>query len=51
MPNYEKLYHLMVNAAEDAIKAMESGSFWEAKQILITAELRAEEACVGTEEE
>lgn len=42
MPNYEYLYHLMVNAAEDAIAVLEGGNVWDAKQILIDAEQRAE---------
>ena len=43
MPNYEQLYHLMVNASEDALAALESGNVWDAKRILIAAEQRAEE--------
>lgn len=43
MPNYEQLYHLMVNASEDALAALESGNVWDAKRILIAAERQAEE--------
>ena len=43
MPNYEYLYHLMVGAAEDAIAALEGGNVWDAKNLLIAAERRAEE--------
>ena len=43
MPDYEKLYHLMVNASEDALQAMEAGNFARAREILIDAELAAEE--------
>jgi len=43
MPDYEKLYHLMVNAAEDALAALEAANVWDAKRILIDAEQRAEE--------
>ena len=43
MPDYEKLYHLMVNAAEDALAALENANIWDAKRILIEAEQRAEE--------
>jgi hypothetical protein len=43
MPDYEKLYHLMVNAAEDALTALEDANIWDAKRILIDAEQRAEE--------
>ena len=43
MPDYEKLYHLMVNAAEDALAALEDANIWDARRILIDAEQRAEE--------
>lgn len=43
MPDYAKLYHMMVNASEDAIAALEKGDAQEAKRILIDAEQRAEE--------
>ena len=43
MPNYEQLYHLMVNASEDALAALESGNVWDAKRILIAAERQAEQ--------
>lgn len=46
MPDYEKLYHLMVNAAEDAIEALEVGNVWDAKHLLIEAEREAEECYV-----
>ena len=43
MPDYEKLYHLMVGAAEDALTALETGNIWDARRILIAAEQEAEE--------
>ncbi|MBR2366064.1 MAG: hypothetical protein IKA78_02720 [Oscillospiraceae bacterium] len=43
MPDYEKLYHLMMNASEDALAALESGDPARAREILIFAERRAEE--------
>jgi len=43
MPDYEKLYHLMVNASEDAIAALKRGNTQEALETLITAERQAEE--------
>ena len=43
MPDYEKLYHLMVNASEDALAALEAGDPARARRILIDAEQRAEE--------
>ena len=50
MPDYEKLYHLMLNASEDALSALESGNVWDARQILIDAEHRAEEQYVKQSE-
>ena len=43
MPDYETLYHLMVNAAEDALAALETGNIWDARRILTAAEQEAEE--------
>ncbi|MBR2977359.1 MAG: hypothetical protein IKC50_03685 [Oscillospiraceae bacterium] len=43
MPDYEKLYHLMLNASEDALAALEAGDPTRARDILIFAERRAEE--------
>ena len=43
MPDYEKLYHLMVHAAEDALSALEAGDAERARQLLIAAEPDAEE--------
>ena len=43
MPDYEALYHLMVNASEDALDALEAGNVWDARRILIEAERAAEE--------
>jgi len=50
MPDYEYLYHLMVNAAEDALAALETGNVWDARRLLLGAELRAEEAVVSAGE-
>lgn len=47
MPDYEHLYHLMVQASEAALAALETGNVWDAKKILIDAELRAEEIYVA----
>ena len=49
MPDYELLYHLMVNASEDALKAMEAGDYALAREILIAAELAAEERYLNEE--
>lgn len=43
MPNYEQLYHLMVNASEKALAALENGNVWDAKRILVEVEREAEE--------
>jgi len=43
MDIYKKLYHLMVDASERAIEAMEQNNYGEAKEILIQAEQTAEE--------
>lgn len=50
MPDYEKLYHLMVNAAEDALAALENANIWDAKRILIDAERRAEKLYIQSAE-
>ena len=50
MPDYEKLYHLMVNAAEDALAALEDANIWDARRILIDAERNAEEAYLQSAE-
>ena len=51
MPDYENLYHRMVNASEDALAALEAGNFGAARQILINAERQAEEQYIRTAEE
>ena len=43
MDIYKKLYHIMVDASERAIEAMEQSNYGEAKEILIQAEQTAEE--------
>ena len=50
MPDFESLYHIMVNASEDAIDALEKQNFGEAKRILIDAEQRAEEVYITSTE-
>ena len=47
MPDYEKLYHLMVNASEDALSALEAGEPEKAREILLAAEIRAEELYIA----
>ena len=41
--DYEKLYHIMVDASERAIEAIEAQNYGLAKEILIAAEQKAEE--------
>ncbi len=48
MVDYEKLYHLMVDATENAIEALEKGDPEKARQILIAAELEAEEQYIAS---
>ena len=43
MLNYAELYHLMVNASEDAIAAIDKQNYGQAREILIAAEQEAEE--------
>lgn len=43
MPDYETMYHIMVNASEDAIAMLQIGDVWDAKRILAEAERKAEE--------
>ena len=49
MPDYEKLYHLMVGAAEDALTALETGNIWDAKRVLLEAEQKAEDMYIDAE--
>ena len=51
MEIYKKLYHLMVDASERAIEAMEQSNYGEAKEILIQAEQAAEELYVENDAE
>ena len=50
MPDYEKLYHMMFHASEDAIAALQSGNVLGAQQILVNAELAAEERYIESAE-
>ena len=50
MPDFETLYHIMVNASENTIDALEKQNFGEAKRILIDAEQRAEEIYITSTE-
>ncbi len=43
MLDYAKLYHMMVNASEDAIAAIDQHNYGQARAILIAAEQASEE--------
>ena len=49
MPDYEKLYHLMLNASEDALEALEAGNPDWARLALLEAEQKAEDMYVEAE--
>ena len=49
MVNYQRLYHLMVNASENALAALEAGNPLLAQKILIDAEREAEEQVLSAE--
>ena len=46
-PDYEKLYHMMVNACEDALTALEAQNYGIAAEILKAAEETAEEIVIA----
>ena len=48
MPDYEKLYHILFNAATDAIELLPDCA---AKQLLITAQQECEERYIGDDTE
>ena len=41
--NYEKMYHLLFNAIPDALEQMEKQNLGSAKDLLTTAQQKAEE--------
>ena len=51
MVDYAKLYHLMVDAAENAIGAINAQNYGMAKNILIRAAREAEERYIETAED
>ena len=48
--DYTKSYHLMVDAAERAIEAIDSGEPRRAKELLIEAEQKAEELYIQSDD-
>ena len=51
MVNYQQLYHLMVNASEKALAALEADNPLLAQKILTDAEREAEERVLSAEAE
>ena len=51
MVDYAKLYYLMMDAAENAIGAINAQNYGMAKEILIRAEREAEERYIETAED
>ena len=49
MPDYEKLYFQLFAAMADAVEAMEAANYGQAKEILISAQQRAEEQYMDAE--
>jgi len=50
MVDYQKLYAMMFNAATDALRALEQLNVGDAKEILLSAQQRAEEAYLEDDE-
>ena len=49
MPNYEKMYSTLFNAATDALRLMERGQIMEAMAVLIDAQCKTEEMYIDSE--
>ena len=49
MPDYEKMYHLLFNAATDALEQIEQQNYGSAKDLLIAAQQKAEEIYITAE--
>lgn len=50
---YQKLYNILFNAITDAVEELDKSNGWAAREILISAQRRAEEAYLqaGEDEE
>ncbi len=46
---YEKMYHLLFNAITDALEQIEKQNLGTAKELLISAQQKAEEIYITTE--
>ena len=49
MPNYEQLYFQLFAAAANAVEAIKTCNYGQAREILIAAQQSAEEQCISTE--
>ena len=49
MPDYATLYHLLFNTITDALEQMEQQNYGTAKDLLITAQQKAEEIYMSAE--
>ncbi len=49
MPNYKQLYFRLFGAAADAVEAIDSCNYGQAKELLIAAQQAAEEQCMSEE--
>lgn len=49
MPDYEKLYFQLFAAMADAVEAIEAANYGQAKEVLISAQQRAEEQYMDAE--
>lgn len=50
MPDFEQLYHIMFNAATDAVELIQQHRSAEAERLLIAAQQTAEEYYISSEE-
>lgn len=44
---YEELYHILFNAANDALRAMEQENFGQARELLVRAQQTCEERYIA----
>lgn len=50
MVDYENLYHIMINASEQALTYLEQGNIWDAKRVLQMSEQISEDIYIATAE-
>lgn len=51
MPDYEKLYHIMFNAASDALRELEDLNVGRASRLLVDAQSKAGEIYISQGED